>query len=125
MQARVKPLMLPDPPHYGGNIGRPLSSDIEVCCSIDGRVIRTERVDIQNLKRTQHNPENIKNGPERPGKSNSEKPRKRRPEPGKEEMEKIRTMMDEGKSTEEIAKAIDRPDYSVRRYKRRIREGKA
>ena len=30
MQARVKPLVLPEAPKYTGNTGKPLDSDIEV-----------------------------------------------------------------------------------------------
>ena len=41
------------------------------------------------------------------------------------EILQVRKLMDEGKSTKEIAEAIGRPVNSVGRYIKRIREGKA
>lgn len=49
MQARVKPLVLPEVPKYTGNTGKPLDSDIEVLCARDGSVLRAQRVSVHGL----------------------------------------------------------------------------
>lgn len=51
------------------------------------------------------------------------RPRKRLPHPTSEEVTRIREMMEQGKNTKEIAEAIGKPDYTIRRYKRQIRAG--
>lgn len=49
MQARVKPLVLPEAPKYEGNIGKPLDSDIEVKYAPNGSVLRAQRVSVHGL----------------------------------------------------------------------------
>ena len=49
MQARVKPLVLPEVPKYEGNIGKPLDSDIEVLYARNGSVLRAQRVSVHGL----------------------------------------------------------------------------
>lgn len=46
MQARIKPLVLPEVPKY---TGKPLDSDIEVLCARDGSVLRAQRVSVHGL----------------------------------------------------------------------------
>ena len=46
MQARVKPLVLPEAPKY---TGKPLDSDIEVEYAPDGSVLRAQRVSIHGM----------------------------------------------------------------------------
>lgn len=106
MQARVKPLVLPEAPHYEGKTGRPLENCIEVLYTDAGKILECKR----------------HTEPPRPLKLDY-RPRKRLPHPTSEEVTRIREMMEQGKSTKEIAEAIGKPDYTVRRYKRQIRAG--
>ena len=49
MQARIKPLVLPEVPKYTGNTGKPLDSDIEVEYAPDGSILRAQRVSVHGL----------------------------------------------------------------------------
>ena len=49
MQARVKPLVLPEAPKYIGNTGKPLDSNIEVKDAPDGSVLRAQRASVHGL----------------------------------------------------------------------------
>lgn len=49
MEARIKPLVLPEAPRYEGNTGKPLDSDIEVEYAPDGSVLRAQRVSVHGL----------------------------------------------------------------------------
>lgn len=121
MQAKVKPLVLPEVPHYEVNTGKAPANDIEVLYADDGSVLKAEPVSIPGMRIGEWH----KRGPGRPRKPKGAATQKNRPRVTRAELTQVRKLMDEGKSTKEIAEAIGRPVNSVGRYIKRIREGKA
>lgn len=118
MQARVKPLVLPGAPHYEGNVG-PVWSRPWYEAEKD-LIVVTVSPRSGALPSCHHD---AKKGPGRPRKPKSTQAKKNRMKATKEEITQVRKFMDTGKSTKEIAEAIGKPDYTVRRYKRQIRAG--
>jgi hypothetical protein len=75
VQAKVKPLVLPEVPHYEGNTGKAPANDIEVLYADDGSVLKAEPVSIPGMRIGEWH----KRGPGRPRKPKGAATQKNRP----------------------------------------------
>lgn len=116
MQARVKPLVLPEAPHYEGNTGKPLDSDIEVLYARDGSVLKTERVSIPGLRIGDWH----KHGPDRPRKPGQPHTGGRCTPLTESEINKIKELHYAGVSRKEIAAKTGRAYTTVNKWIRAL-----
>lgn len=123
MQARIKSLVLPEAPHYEGNTGKPLDSEIEVLYAQDGSVLRAQRVSVQGLVLPSWH-HDAKKGPGRPRKSGRPHTGGRGTPLTESEISQIKELHCAGASRKEIAAKTGRAYTTVNKWIRALEEGK-